>query len=130
MASLWNQKLEKLAEALADGKEPMEAARLAGYKGSSLKHNARKYAGRDDVKARVAELLAPGIKETERQLGINTEFVLTRAAEIARAKKPVSAIKVSDQVAALNLIAKIIGGMAPDKVEQNGKLVIEWAKPE
>jgi hypothetical protein len=74
----------------------------------------------------VAELKAPGIAEAEKHAAINTEYVLTKAANIVNVKKAASAVKVSDQVAALNLIAKVIGAMAPDKVEQQGKIVIEW----
>lgn len=131
MAALRNRKLELLAQELANGKTAEEASRLAGYAdGTSFKANARKRSQDKKVKARVAELRAPGIAEAEEQVAINTEYVLTKAAAIVNVTKPASAIKVSDQVAALNLIAKMIGAMAPDKVEQNGKIVIEWAKPE
>ena len=134
MGALWNQKLETIAQELANGKTPEDASRLAGFKqGTSFKSNARKRAQRKDVKDRVAQLRAPGIAEAERQTTVNTEYVLTRAARIADFDLPKSAVKVSDQVAALGLIAKVIGALAPEKVEHagkdGGKIIIEWAPP-
>lgn len=130
MPALRNQKLEAVARELAHDKSDEDASRLAGYPdGTSFKSNARKRAQRADVKARVLELRAPGIAAAEEHAAINTEYVLTKAANIVNVKKPASAIKVSDQVAALNLIAKVIGAMAPDKVDNSGKIVIEWAQP-
>jgi hypothetical protein len=50
----------KFARELAAGNKPREAAIAAGYPpGSSFDSNARKRAGRDDVKRMVAELKAP-----------------------------------------------------------------------
>jgi hypothetical protein len=50
----------KFARELAAGNKPREAAIAAGYPpGSSFDSNARKRAGRDDVKRMVAEVKAP-----------------------------------------------------------------------
>jgi hypothetical protein len=50
----------KFARELAAGSKPREAAIAAGYPpGSCFDGNARKRAGRDDVKRMVAELKAP-----------------------------------------------------------------------
>jgi hypothetical protein len=134
MPAIKNPKLEAVAQELANGKSTEEASRAAGYPdGSSFKPNAKRRAQRPDVKARVAELRAPGVAKAEEHVAINTEYVLTKASDIVNVKKPASAVKVSDQVAALNLIAKVIGILAPDKLEHTGKdggkIVIEWAKP-
>lgn len=132
MPAIRNHKLEKFAQELALGRTPSEASATAGYaeNASSFGPNARKRAQDKRVKARVAELRAPGIEAAERDAEINTEYVLNRAARIANFDLPASRTKVSDQVAALNLIAKVIGSMAPEEVKNTGKIVIEWAKPE
>lgn len=116
MPVLRNPKLEAVAQELAHDKSDEEASRLAGYPdGTSFKPNARKRAQRPDVRERVAELRAPGVKEAERTAAITAEYVLTKAADIVDVKVPKSKVKVSDQVAALGLIARVIGAMAPDK---------------
>jgi hypothetical protein len=56
----------KFARELAAGSKPREAAIAAGYPpGSCFDGNARKRAGRDDVKRMVAELKAPIAEEME-----------------------------------------------------------------
>lgn len=122
MGALWNKKHEAVAQALAEQKTPEEACQLAGYKpGSSFKDNARKLSHRPDIKARVSELLAPGIAEAERQIAVDTEYVLTKARRIVEVKVANSKVKVADQIAALNLIAKVVGAFAPDRHELAGK---------
>jgi phage terminase small subunit len=59
-------RLVRFARELASGKKPREAALAAGYPaGSSVDSNARKRAGRDDVKRLVAEFKAPVAEEMQ-----------------------------------------------------------------
>jgi len=74
---------EELAAALNEGLSERKAAAIASIKaeypqGTSAAKNAHKRALRADVKARVAELRAPGIKAAEESIGITTEYLLNR----------------------------------------------------
>ena len=108
------RKLERFAQELALMKSPVEASRAAGYPaGTSFNSNARKRACRADVKARVAELQG---KEAE-LVGVDSAWVQRRLKEIAEVNLGKSKIKVSDQIASLNLLAKMIGAFAPEKID-------------
>lgn len=61
----------------------VQAAREARYTGSSVASNARKRAQRKDVKTRVAELRAPGVKRAEEAIGITTEYLLAKLDNLA-----------------------------------------------
>lgn len=87
MAMLRNPKLEKFAQELAlglnEGLSERRAAAIASVRadypqGTSAAKNAHKRALRADVKARVAELRAPGIKRAEESIGITTEYLLAK----------------------------------------------------
>ena len=119
MSALADPKLEKFTQALlsnlARSKAAEKAAVTAGYTGSSLGHNARKRAGRNDVKARMAELAAPAQAETEREVVATVETAIAKLSEIGTAKLGDDAIKVPDQIAAWKLMAQIKGWLAPEK---------------
>lgn len=112
MGVLPDRKLEKVAQELARFKSPTEASEAAGYKaGTSFGPNARKRACRPDVKARVLEL--------QRISGVvaaaDSAYIQRKLMEITEVPVAKSAIKPSDQIAALTLLAKIVGAMAPEK---------------
>lgn len=111
MGVLSDRRLEIVAQELARGKSPAEASVAAAYKpGTSFKHNARKRACRPDVKARVLEL--------QRISGVvaaaDSAYIQRKLIEITEAV-PKMAIRPSDQIAALTLLARIIGALAPEK---------------
>lgn len=106
---------ERVAQALAAMKTPVQASREAGYKdGTSFAPNARKRAQRKDIRARVAELQA---KEAD-LVSINAEWIRRETALVAGVELTSSQIKATDKIAALNLLAKMTpGALAPEKHE-------------
>jgi phage terminase small subunit len=121
MARGSRDRLELFAQALAAGKTPVDAAKLAGYpQGSSFAANARKRAQRADVKARVAELRAPAIAKVQAVIDLSVEGQLQSLAKIAYAFDQ-DDVKPSDAVAAHRLIAQIRGNLAPEKHEHTGR---------
>lgn len=95
MSALRDPRLElfarELAAALNNGVATSEAAvqagQAAGYPAAkspkTFAANCRKRAQRSDVKARVAELRAPGIARAEESLGITTEYLLAKLDNIS-----------------------------------------------
>jgi hypothetical protein len=111
-------RLELFSEALAMGKSSSEAAHIAGYPaGSSFASNARKRAQRSDVKARVAELRKPALDKLAAEIDLSVEWALGRLYAIASPDLGKRAIKTPDQLRAIELLAKIRGWMAPDKLD-------------
>ena len=83
-------RLVKFARELAAGNKPREAAIAAGYPpGSSFDSNARKRAGRDDVKRMVAEFRAP-IAE---KLNITLEWLVEENLLLYRTAKAAGQIR-------------------------------------
>jgi hypothetical protein len=83
-------RLVKFARELAAGNKPREAAIAAGYPpGSSFDSNARKRAGRDDVKRLVAEFRAP-IAE---KLNITLEWLVEENLLLYRTAKAAGQIR-------------------------------------
>lgn len=116
-------KLERFAQALAGGKTPVEAAKIAGYpKGSSFAANARKRSHRDDVKARIAELQKPHLEKVNQAIGVNVEWATQQLYPIAAAEIDGEDIKASDKTRAIELMAKMNGWMAPEKREVNANI--------
>ena len=114
----------ELAAALAGGVKPSRAAvqagEIAGYpnpKGKSFAPNCRKRAQRKDVKARVAELQAPGLKRAEDATEASIEWAATKLYNLADVDLGDEAIKVPDQIAAIKLLAQLRGWMATEKRE-------------
>jgi hypothetical protein len=82
-------RLVRFARGLASGKKPREAAIAAGYPpGSSFDSNARKRAGRYDVKRMIAEFRAP-IAE---KLDITLEWLIKENLQLYREAKAAGAI--------------------------------------
>lgn len=112
--------LRNLIKGMTRGKAAEAAARSAGYKGSSLAANARKRINRKDVKARMIELAAPKTEEAEAEIAQTTDELRKRLFTIALVPIADEKIKVSDQVAAAGLIARMDGLLAPEKREHSG----------
>ena len=98
-----NGKLELFAQELARGKGSLEAARAAGYEGSSMASNASKRAANPRVRERVAALQA--------QLAIEiamTSSILVERAEQAR-QMAMRLEKPGEAIRAIETIAKLCG---------------------
>ena len=91
------------------------AAEVAGYEGASRATNARKRAQRADVKRRMAELAEPAQVRAIEQVNATVEWAIKRLTDIAGPDLGIDAIKTTDQLRAIELLAKINGWMAPDK---------------
>lgn len=129
MAALRDPRREKFAQALAANlangmkraEAADEAAKTAGYGGQSRAPNARKRAQRGDVKARLRELMTPGIAESERQIAVDVEWAVERLAGIANVELDEELIKAADVIGAIRLVAQIKDWLAPDKHEHSGR---------
>lgn len=121
MAALSDPKLEKFSQALltniAHGmprsKAAAAAAKEAGYGGRSLASNARKRAVLPQVKARMAELAAPGREAAEKAVAITVGAAENKLWEIANVDLGKRAVKVPDQIAAIKTLAQLRGWNAP-----------------
>lgn len=108
------------AKAVPASRAAVEAGIAAGYpnpKSKSFAPNCRKRAQRKDVKARIAEILAPALKRAEDATGATVEWAATKLFNIADPDLGLEAIKTPDQIAAITLLAKLRGWMAPEKRE-------------
>jgi hypothetical protein len=112
---------ERLAQALAMGHKPNEAARIAGYagQGKTFAANARKVCNHPDVKARVEELRAPALAKVKKQIDISVEWAVQKLASMANHELSLDEVKATDQIAALRLLAQINGWLAPEKIEHS-----------
>lgn len=128
MGTLSDPKLEKFSQALlvniAQGmprsKAAAAAAKTAGYGGSSLASNARRRAGLPQVKARMKELAAPAQQQAESEVVATVEDANRKLGAIAGVPLRPECVKPSDQIAAMNLKARINGWLAPEKRELTG----------
>ena len=114
MGVLSNPRHEKVAQELARFKSPVEASQAAGYPpGTSFAANARKRTQRPDIRRRV--------KEIQTVSGViaagDSAWIQRKLVEIAEIPLNDEEVRPTDQIAALNLLAKIIGAMAPEKHE-------------
>jgi hypothetical protein len=138
MASLADPKLELFAQALlrqiANGTPRSKAAEAAGkeagYRGSSLGSNARKRAGRADVKARMIELAAPAQAKVEAELTVDLEKVERRLGQIIMAEIDLANIKAPDVIAAARQLAAIRGWNAPTNVHVTKNVHTDWSTDE
>lgn len=129
MATLSDPKLERFSQALlvriAQGmprsRAAAEAARAAGYTGKSMAANARKRAALPQVKKRMAELAAPAQQQAEGEVVASVGDANKRLGAIAAVTFKSDVVKPSDSVAAMNLMARINGWLAPEKRELTGK---------
>lgn len=131
--ALRDPKLEKFAQALASNivagmprsAAAEHAAAIAGYAGRSMASNARKRAQRDDVKKRIAEILAPAAEKAHAAIEATVEWATTRLVNIASPDLGEEAIRTPDQIAAIKLLAQIKGWLAPEKTEHSGQVTLE-----
>jgi hypothetical protein len=129
MGALSDPKLEKFSQALlvniAQGmprsKAAAAAAKTAGYSGSSMAANARKRAALPQVKARMTELAAPAQRQAESEVVASVDDANRKLGAIAGVAFKPDCVKPSDQVAAMNLQARINGWLAPRRTELTGK---------
>jgi phage terminase small subunit len=127
MSALSDPQLEQFAQfllrnivaGLPRGKAATAAAREAGYKGSSLADNARKRSHRADVKARMVELAAPRLAEAEAALDETMESVTTNLFRMALKQYDAVEIKPEHSIKASDLLAKLKGAYAPEKIEHS-----------
>lgn len=110
-----------IAGTMSRGKAAEAAAREAGYRGSALADNARKWANQADVKARMAEIAQPIKVETDPQLAMDVEGAKLRLAEIIRADSGLAKVKPADVIAAVRQLSTMEGWDAPTKHEHTGK---------
>ena len=133
MAALSDPKLEKFSQALliniAQGmprsKAATAAAKTAGYGGTSVAANARKRATLPQVKKRMAELAAPAQRQAESEVVASVEDANRKLGAIAGVAVRSERVKPSDQVAAMSLMARINGWLAPEKTELTNPIKIE-----
>jgi phage terminase small subunit len=111
--------LRNIVAGLPRGKAATAAAREAGYKGSSLVDNARKRSHRADVKARMIELAAPRLAEAEAALDETMESVTTNLFRMALKQYDAVEIKPEHSIKASDLLAKLKGAYAPEKIEHS-----------
>lgn len=117
MSALWNHKHETIAQELAAGRSPEEASATAGYPtdARSFESNSRKRARLKDIQKRVREIRRPAVTRSEDGAIVTSEWMLAKCHSIASPNLGRRKIKVSDQIAALALAAKINGFMAPQR---------------
>jgi phage terminase small subunit len=128
MPALKDPQLEKFAQFLlrnivagmARGKAAAEAAREAGYKGSSLVDNARKRAQRKDVKARIIELASPQQEQIEKEIAVDAAKAKSRLGEIIMAAINFDETAMpKDVINAVRTLAAMDGWLAPEKIEHS-----------
>jgi len=133
MAALSDPKLEVFSQALlvniAQGmprsKAAAAAAKTAGYGGKSIASNARKRAALPQVKARMAELAAPGQEVAEKAVAITVGAAEGKLWEFASVDLGKRAVKVPDQINAIKTLAQLRGWNAPEKTELTNPIKIE-----
>ena len=138
MTPLKRPKMEKFAQAMAAGMGPSEAARAAGYPdGSQFVRNASKRAARADVKARIAELRAPGIARAQERITASIEWATDRLVEIANAQVDLNNVRAMDRVAALKRLSEMLGWDAPKKIAPTSpvgdgpaRITVSWRETE
>jgi hypothetical protein len=131
-SSRYQDMFERFAQALALNKSPEESARIAGYQGTgaTFAANARHKANRPVVKARVAELRAPGLAKVEQQIEKNVEWVISKLAEIVDCPIDQNDIKAADIIAAARQMAAIRGWNAPTTLNVNKHVHTDWSTEE
>lgn len=99
------------------GDAAFAAAKTAGYRGSALKDNARKWANEADVKARMAEIAAPvkpPMQADDAELLMSVGEAKLMLARIARGAKP------ADRIGSIRQLALMEGWEAPKRHEHTG----------
>jgi hypothetical protein len=124
MPALDNPKREAFAQALLKnliggefkfrGEAAFAAAKTAGYRGSALKDNARKWANEADVKSRMAEIAGPVKPEVDEDLMMSIGEAKLMLARIARHAK------ASDRIGSIRQLSMMEGWEAPKRMEHTG----------
>jgi hypothetical protein len=96
------------------GDAALAAAKSAGYRGSALKDNARKWANEPDVKARMAEIASPVKPQHDVELLMTIGEAKLTLAEIARYAKP------ADRIGSIRQLSMMEGWDAPKRMEVTG----------
>lgn len=99
------------------GDAAFAAAKVAGYRGSALKDNARKWANEADVKTRMAEIAAPvtpAEAEEDPDLLMSIGEAKLMLARIARGAK------ASDRIGSIRQLSMMEGWDAPTRHEHTG----------
>lgn len=109
--------LINVANGMARGRAAAAAAKLAGYKGSSLAANARRLPQHSAIKARLAELVAPVQAQSEQNVMATIESASLRLSRIIHADVDLANIKATDVVGAARQMALMHGWMAPELVK-------------
>ena len=117
MAALVNQRHEKFAQGLAEGKSATEAYKNAGYTPND--GNATRLKGNERIKARVAELQECGAAHA----ALTLEGLINEASDIQT--KAMADGKYSAAVAALTVKAKL-AGLLVDKAENKANNVVYY----
>lgn len=110
---------EKFAQALASGLSPVDAGKVAGFKGAK---NCQRNANLPHVLARVAELKAPALEKLQEQIVINHQWAVDHHLKIiAAAKANIKKAGPADYLKAGENLCKLFGLYAPEKKEITGK---------
>jgi hypothetical protein len=123
--------LRQIAQGAARSKAAEAAGREAGYRGSSLGSNARKRAGRADVKARMIELAAPAHALAESEIAIDLAAAERRLWQIIQA--PISldeAVMPKNIIDAIKTLAAMRGWNAPTNINVNKYAHTDWSTDE
>jgi hypothetical protein len=115
VAALPNQRHEKFAQSLAEGKSASEAYEAAGYTPND--GNATRLKGNERIRARVAELQECGAAE----VAVTLQGLIEEATDIQT--KAIADGKYSAAVAALTVKAKL-AGLWVDKAENKANNVV------
>jgi hypothetical protein len=116
MAALSDPVFEAIAQALARGKNAVDAHRLAAEQfpdarfdvnGSSFADNARRRANRRDIQRRKRELIANAAAVAE----VDLSWIILGLKKIAASRS-----KAADRTSAYGLLARILGYFAPSKI--------------
>lgn len=123
--------LRHIAQGMPRSKAAEAAGREAGYRGSSLGSNARKRAGRADVKARMIELAAPAQALVETEIAVDVARAKSRLSEIILANVAWDeTVLPKDVINAVRQLAAIEGWNAPTKIDVNKHVHTDWSTEE
>jgi hypothetical protein len=139
MGALPDIKREKFAQALLrnlvgmmpKGKAALAAAKEAGYRGSALADNARKWSNQKDVKARLVELAAPAQAQAEAALTVDLVAAKGVLSKIILANIDYNeTVAPKEVINAIKTFAAIEGWNAPTTVNVNKHVHTHWTTDE
>ena len=139
MGALPDIKREKFAQALLrnlvcmmpKGKAALAAAKEAGYRGSALADNARKWSNQKDVKAGLAELAAPAQAQAEGELAVDLAVAKGVLSKIILANVDWDEdVGPKEVINAIKTFAAIEGWNAPTTINLNKHVHTDWSTDE